>query len=440
MTRLFLSRLFSQRGIWVLPIVAFAITSGIAFCVVAGSVFFFTIDSRLQSPELVGFYSVLAGLALVLLVVPMISLMSSSTRLLARRRDERLSSLRLLGARSRLILRLALTESMVLAGIGVTLGVGVYALLMPLVAQLRFGGGPIGMEGIWMGVGPLALVYVALLALAALAAMSGLRRISITPLGVRTRTLPARVHWIRVALVFAALIISQVLAQVMGVGGQAAVLVIVVAAIVVPLLGVQFAGPWVLKLVTRWQLRRARTAERLIAARNVLESPQQMWRQVGGVSVVTYVGVIVASGAAMMNAVQDSGVTGDHAMLVADIQLGVWLTLGIAFLMSACSVGINQSAQVIDRAPFYASLHCMGFGIEQLNAVRRLSVMRSLGVVMAIALAAALLTALPLIGASIVLSPMTAGISCGVLILGMLLVRGGVSVTSPAMRRAVSAQ
>lgn len=433
MNRLFLSRLFSQREVWTLPVAAFSITSGIAYMVVGGAAWFFRIEG-----ELAGLYMVLAAVALVLLTVPMVLLMASSARLMARRRDERLSSLRLLGASGRQLRGLALAESAVLAVAGVVGGAVLYLALMPLVGLLPFAGERMGVDGLWMG--PLMLVGTAavLVLVAVASAAVGMRRIEITPLGVRTRTLPARVHWVRLLLAGAGFVIAQTLAQLLGVGSMAVVLTMVLAAIAVPLVAIHLLGPWVLKIVTGWQLRRAGTAERLIAARSVLESPQQMWQQVGGVAITTYVGVIAGAGMGLASLGASGSVDPTDLMLLGDVQRGVLLTLAVSFVMTACAVGISQTAQVLDRRDLYSSLAKMGFELPQLAAIRRLAVMRSLLAVVLIAVLAAATTALPLVGAAVLLAPASAATVAGVLVLGVLVVLLGVLASRPTLRRVIA--
>lgn len=73
----------------------------------------------------------LSSIALALLVLPLASLAGAAARLLARRRDERLSSLRLIGASTATLTGLAVVEATVLAAVGALVGVVGWAMLMP---------------------------------------------------------------------------------------------------------------------------------------------------------------------------------------------------------------------------------------------------------------------------------------------------------------------
>src|SRR5699024_3600937 len=158
-------KLFADRAVWLLPVVGFGLTSGIGLMVFGGAMYFYTLPDAEQR----GFYSIYATVALILLLVPMLALMSSAARLLARRRDERLSGLRLLGASSGQLRRLVLLEAGVLAAAGIACGVVLYLGLMPLVGLLPFAGRPMG-TGLWLGPGLLGASAAALLLFAVLAA------------------------------------------------------------------------------------------------------------------------------------------------------------------------------------------------------------------------------------------------------------------------------
>ncbi|GAA1658717.1 transporter [Citricoccus zhacaiensis] len=427
--RLFLGKLFSDRQVWGLPVTAFAIVGTLALLVAGGAASFWTIEG-----DLAGFYLILSVFALMLLVFPLVGLAGSAARLLARRRDERLSSLRLLGAGTLTVRTLAVVESVVLAAAGLLLGVVGYLVFMPLVGLIPFAGRPIGLEGMWLGTGWLFAVVGALLLMAAASSMAGLRRIEITPLGVRTRQQAATVHWVRVVLAVVGLVLAQVLLNAFGAGDMMVVLIMLLVGFGLPMLALHFIGPWLVGLVTRRTWRRAETAEKLVAARNVLESPQQAWRQIGGLAVTTYIGVVGGAGMGLANAVSAEGARPEDLVLIGDLQTGVLLTMLIAFVLTACSVGITQAAQVLDRAQMYRGLGRLGMTEPTMEAIRRRSVMGPLWIVLVFTLVAAVVTTLPVIGAAVLFSPASIALVAAALVLGVLLVRLGVTASRPTLR------
>lgn len=436
-TRLFLSRLFADRQAWLLPVAAFAVVSALSLSVAGGVRFFFTLGEQAVG-AMGGFYMILAALAAVLLVMPVISLAGAAAKLLARRRDERLSSLRLIGASSGLLRTLTVVEASVLAIVGALTGVIGYVVLMPLAGLLRFAGGPIGMAGMWLGLPGLLAVLAAIVVIGVSASIGGLRRVEITPLGVRTRQRPARLHWFRIVAAVVLLIAAQLFANALGAGSMMIVIVMILAAFAVPMIALHFIGPWLIKIVTGWRLRRASTAEALVAARAVLESPQQAWSQIGGVALTTYIGVVGGAGMSLANIAtsdQDSaGMDPVEMNLVADLQTGVLLTMVIAFLLAACSVAITQTAQVLDRASLYQGLRRIGMSSAQLESCRRRAIFGPLWIVLIFTLIAAVATALPLLGVAVVVSPLSMLVVAACLVLGIVLIRVGLLSSTSTLR------
>ncbi len=194
-----------------LPVTAFALVTACLLTVVAGG------RSFLQWQDETGqFYQALAAIATALLVVPLMTLGGSAARLSARRRDERLATLRLLGAPASTVAVMTVAESMMLAAVGALAGVLGHLLLMPLVQLIPFRGEPLG-RSVWMGPGAVALVAAGVVVLAAVSAALGLRKIVISPLGVRTRQQAPKLHWLRAVIAVA---VVAVVAAVMGLSNR----------------------------------------------------------------------------------------------------------------------------------------------------------------------------------------------------------------------------
>ncbi|MCT1367712.1 FtsX-like permease family protein [Kocuria sp. HSID16901] len=435
MNRLFLRKTFDDRGTWALPVGAFMATSAIWFTVLGGA------HHLMTMPDTYGLgYGFFAALALILLLVPMAALMSSAGRLMARQRDRRLSTLRLLGASRRKIRGIALTEAAVFSGTGVFLGLIAYLLLCPLVGLIHFGGRAIGAGGMWMGFPLLILGILVLMGLALGSALMGLSRIHVSPLGVRARTVPRSVRWMRLMIGVGLFLLAQIIFGALsgGIGG-AFLLVGLLLVISVPLVGVHFLGPLVLKWVASSQAKRAPTAVKLMAARNVLESPQEMWRQVGGIAFSVYLAVVAGSGVALLNMGDTGNVPAEEVIFMRDLQTGVIVALTISFVMVAASVCINQTAQVLDRKELYLGLSRIGMPVEDLSQIRQVSVMRSLWAVVLISIGTAGVTMAPIIGAAILINPLTMLTILVTLGLGVVVVRVATSATKPTLRRVAQA-
>ncbi len=168
-----------------LPIVAFAVTTALLL-VVAGGARMFLVDPRTADGG--GLYGILAVLALLLLAVPLVTLGAAAARLTSRRRNDRLATLRLLGASTRELWALTVLEATAVAAVGAVAGVAIYAALLPLVGLLPFFGAAVGVAAVaidpLLGLG----VLIGVVVIGAASAAASLRRVAVTPLGVRTRS------------------------------------------------------------------------------------------------------------------------------------------------------------------------------------------------------------------------------------------------------------
>ena len=418
----------------VLPVTAFGIVTALLLTVMGGAQTFWTWQD--DSGVL---YQALAVIALVLLVVPLVSLGGAAARLSARRRDDRLATLRLLGATPATVSALAVLESVALALVGAVLGVGAYLAGVPLLGMIPFRGAPLGASGVLLPWPVLVAVPFAIGALAALSAVLGLRQVVISPLGVRTRQEAPRMHWVRlvvgvgvVALAFGIMSVLRVAPSMLvilamlalGFGGAVAVLNLV--------------GPWVIRLVASRQARRAKTPARLIAARSVLESPKAAWRQVGGVAMTSFMAVFAGTGVAVLGAMGSPG-DAESALLLADIRTGILITVVGSFLMVACSVGVNQAAGILDRGDLYRSLGMLGMPTAMMDAARRRAVMSPLRITAIGSAVTAAVVMLPLTGASLIVSPASLLVIAGVLAAGVGIVWLGLLATRPVLERAAVA-
>lgn len=167
-----------DRATLALPVVAFGVATALMLLVVAGTSLFLSWgDDPL--------YPALGLFACALLLVPLISLSGIAARLSARRRDDRLATLRLLGAPARTVVALTLVESTALAVVGALGGVVLYVALVPWVGLVPFRGESIGASALWLSPTAIAVVVLVVGVIAAVSATIGLRRVQITPLGDR---------------------------------------------------------------------------------------------------------------------------------------------------------------------------------------------------------------------------------------------------------------
>ena len=123
--------LLAKRTLWssqaILPVLAFAASSAL-FLTVAGGVQALStwLEHANVDHEMINLmgiqklYMGLAWVAALVLIVPLFTLGASAARLSARRRDERLASLRLIGASTTLIVGLSVADALVYSLVGFT--------------------------------------------------------------------------------------------------------------------------------------------------------------------------------------------------------------------------------------------------------------------------------------------------------------------------------
>ena len=420
-----------ERSVLALPIVAFGVVTALVLTVVGGAQSFWS-----WSDADAGIYQALAAIALVLLVVPLSTLGGAAARLSARRRDERLSTLRLLGVSPAGVISATVLESILVAAAGAIAGVFGYLALTPLIALIPFRGEPLGLGGVLLPLPPIVLVVVGVVLLAAVSAAVGLRRVVISPLGVRTRSDVPSVHWMRAVLAVAVIALAIVIVRVFpGTAGLTLTIVVLAGVFGAAFAVLNLIGPWVLKLQARWRLRRAERPDQLLSARQVLESPKAAWRQVSGVAMTSFVAVFAGTGVSVMDTM--SGSEADANLLLAmDIRTGVLVTLAASFLMVAVSVGVNQAAGILDQRDLHRSLHFLGVPLRTVEVARQRSVMSPL-LMTAIgsALCAGLLV-FPLMGIALIVAPVSLLTITAVVAAGIGLVWLSIRATAPLLARA----
>lgn len=424
-----------QIAVLALPAIAFAVVTALVLTVIGGAQKFWT-----WTDGDAGLYQSLAAIALVLLVVPLANLGGAAARLSARRRDERLSTLRLLGVSPAGVIGVTVLESTVIAALGAVTGFVGYLALTPLIGFIPFRGEALGVSAVILPPLLVVGVVVAIIALATVSAIIGLRSVVISPLGVRTRTDVPRVHWIRAVI---AIVVILGAVSVMGVfPGTAGIMItiIMVAGLFAAGLAVlNLVGPWVLKVHARAGLRRAERPHRLLSARLVLESPKAAWRQVSGIAMASFMAVFAGTGVSMIDTMSAGPDAAANVMLATDIRTGLIITLIGSFLMVAVSVGVNQASGTLDQRELHGSLHFLGVPMETVDAARTRAVMSPL---LLTALGSALCAAalvLPLIGIALIVQPVSIMMIVAVLATGIGIVWLSTRITRPLLAQAFAA-
>ncbi|MFC5432335.1 permease [Microbacterium suwonense] len=423
-----------QLAVIALPAIAFALVTTLLLAVIGGAQKFWT-----WTDADAGLYQALAAIALVLLVVPLATLGGAAARLSARRRDERLSTLRLLGVSPAGVVAATVLESTAIAAAGAIAGLAGYLALAPGLALIPFRGEALGFASVLLS--PLSIlgVLAGVIALATASAVLGLRRVAISPLGVRTRTDVPKVHWTRALI--AVLVIAGAVGMMQvfpGTAGLVITIAVVAALFAASLAVLNLIGPWVLKVHARAGLRRAERPERLLAARFVLESPKSAWRQVSGIAMASFMAVFAGTGVALIDTAAGADAEA-NSLLATDVRTGLIITLLGSFLMVAASVGVNQAASILDQRDLHRSLHSLGVPVATVDTARTRAVMSPLLFTAIGSALCAVALMLPLIGFALITAPASLITIAAVVAAGIALVWLSTRVTRPLLDRAFQA-
>ncbi|WP_432865811.1 FtsX-like permease family protein [Microbispora rosea] len=231
------------------------------------------------------------GVAAVGLIVPLLVLVGTATRLAAARRETRFAAIRLVGATTRQINVLAAVDAALGALAGALTGLAIFQLVRPAVAGVRITGGRFFPDL----VAPHAWQYAAVLGgvpvVAACAALWSLRRVRISPLGVARKTAasPPRAWRVVPLLVGLGMFAGPVYRN-----GKPDELLAVVALVLI-MVGLMLAGPWLTMVAARLAARLTRGGATLLAARRLAADPKTAFRSVSGLVLAVFIGTTIAA-------------------------------------------------------------------------------------------------------------------------------------------------
>ncbi|MFG6197567.1 FtsX-like permease family protein [Nonomuraea sp. JJY05] len=289
------------------------------------------------------------GIAAVGLVVPLLVLVGTATRLAAARRETRFAAIRLVGATSRQINVLAAVDAALGALLGALAGAVLFQLVRPLVAGIRVTGSrffpELAVPSPWQYAAVLACVPL----VAAGAALWSLRRVRISPLGVARKAAPPPPRAWRVIPLLAGL---GLFAGPAFQDGKPDTL-LANAGIALVMAGLVLAGPWLTMLGARLAARLTRGAATLLAAQRLAADPKTAFRSVSGLVLAVFIGTTIA-------ALVPTVVTGQQAVAGGTLNnvLGAVLWRpGIASLSPRAAADLLAQVRAqpgVDVLPIYA--------------------------------------------------------------------------------------
>jgi hypothetical protein len=236
-------------------------------------------------------------------VLPILILIGTATRLAAARREERYAALRLCGATSRQISVIAAVDSLISALLGSLAGIGIFLVLRPTLANTAI----TSQRYFANQVTPTLAGYVAVLFIVPIAAavtgLLSLRRVRISPLGVSRKVTPPRPSvWRTLPLILglALFVVGLAVSNHKAIGGPA------IPGLLVVLVGLVIAGPWLTGQAARAVPRLLPGVSPVLAARRLSDNPKAAFRSVSGLVLAVFLGTMVA---ALLPAIQATTAT-----------------------------------------------------------------------------------------------------------------------------------
>ncbi|MGW0036376.1 hypothetical protein [Gordonia sp. NPDC003376] len=427
------ARLLSPSGLLIAA--AFGSCTAIALTVAGGAWAFLHWEPFAQEPDLLGIYQFLAVFAGLLLGVPVAALGAAAAKLSARSVDARLSTLSLLGARRSTIMALGVLQPMIPAITGVLGGTAASYLLIIPFSRIHFQGEPLGYAAMLLP--PWAVLAVAILLVLSCAsgAVRGLRRITVTPMGVRTRSLPPASPRRRIAAVLALVAATAGIFAALRIFGASAGNLVLIGGLCLFLLGglavVNTAGVLLVRLVATRSVRGARSPDSLIAARLVLAEPMQFWRRVSPLALTSFIASVIGTGISLSSNEDRAGMSGPAGHVAGDITTGIQIVLGVSFLLITVSAVVSQAADVYDRATTYRDLYAAGMSVCSLHRMTVATTMKPAMWVSVITGLSGIVLVLPLTGIALLTQSATLLTMLGSILAGLAIMRLGLAVTRP---------
>ena len=235
---------------------------------------------------------ILVVIAVIGALAPVAVFVASATRLSAARREQRLAALRLAGATPGQVTRLAAVEALVATIPGALGGVLVFSLLRPAIASVPLG------QATWFpeSIVPPLVPAIALLLLVQVvgvgAAVIALRRVNVSPLGVRRREGRRPLRKARLLpLVLSLALFGVGVARFAGDNASAGddLLWILGGGFFGIIVSIAIAGPWITATVGRILGRLARGPVPLLAGRRLADEPRGAFGAIGGVVMAVFV-------------------------------------------------------------------------------------------------------------------------------------------------------
>lgn len=345
-----------------LTVLAIALPHAVMLAVIGGVLMFRAREATpVNDVMLDGPHVGLAFFAATMLVVPALSMGAAAARLGLSRKARTLATLRLIGITPAVARGAAMIDTLIHAAVGVLLGSVLYGATLPLWSLLVFQDVRIGMTELWVGVLPLAGAGVLMILLTALSSMFAMQRVAITPLGVIRHNDRVKINVIGVALAVVLMVVWLGISPVIIEFGQAIAMTIMLAFLAGMIALMNVIGVASVTLMGRVIARTSRSAAGILAGRRLAADPKAVWRSFGALGLVAFLVGLTLPAINLIYILNTDEITADFGrIMLADLNTGLFLTLGISVVLAAISTAMQQAIRALDSAPQRLALADMG--------------------------------------------------------------------------------
>jgi hypothetical protein len=249
---------------------------------------------------------ILAGGAVALLL-PVLILIATASRLSAARREERFAAMRLVGATPRQVAVISAVEAVVAAVAGLAAGFALFFVFRPLLYSVPFTGAPLAEGDLSLHRVDIVLAVIGVPVAAVVSARLALRRVQISPLGVSRRASSRPPRIVRIVPLLAGIAVLayfDAAGKPGAVGGQ---LLELLVGFVLLVAGLVLAGPWFTTAGSRLMVKRASRPATLIAGRRLLDNPKAAFRFISGLVIALFVTSAMIGALSSIAAASSSG-------------------------------------------------------------------------------------------------------------------------------------
>ena len=249
---------------------------------------------------------ILAGGAVALLL-PVLILIATASRLSAARREERFAAMRLVGATPRQISVVSAVEAVVAAVAGVAVGFALFSVLRPLLYHVPFTGAPLAEGDLSLHRIDVVLAVIGVPVAAVVSARLALRRVQISPLGVNRRASSRPPRIVRIIPLLAGIAVLAYFDAAGKPGSNGGQLLELLVGFVLLVVGLVLAGPWFTTAGSRLMVKRASRPATLIAGRRLLDNPKAAFRFISGLVIALFVASAMIGALSSIAAASSSG-------------------------------------------------------------------------------------------------------------------------------------